>query len=388
MPRGGAQSQEHAPDGSCPTASSEFAPSVAIVHDYLTQRGGAERLVLTMAEAFPGAPIYTSLYEPELTYQEFAQLPVRAGPLERVRTLRRHHRLALPVLAPTFSFMRIEATVVLCSSSGWAHGIRTHGRKVVYCHTPARWLYQPTMYLGDRGAPGASAALGLLSPGLKRWDRRASSTACRYLTNSAAVRARIREVYGIDAEVLPPPPTLDPSGPQEPAPGLEPGFFLCVSRLLPYKHVDAVMAAISSLPWARLVIVGTGPDERRLRSLAGDRVRHLGRVDDATLRWCYANCSAVVAASHEDFGLTALEGNQFGKPAVVLRSGGFLDTVLEGVNGAFFDEPAPPAIAEALRRSALERWSPVAIVAHAERFSADRFEQRLTAVVGEVAAQS
>jgi glycosyltransferase involved in cell wall biosynthesis len=211
------------------------------------------------------------------------------------------------------------------------------------------------MYLGDRGHPGASVALGLLSPGLKRWDRRAASTATRYLTNSTTVRARIWKVYGIDAEVLPPPPTLDPSGPQEAALGLEPGFFLCVSRLLPYKHVDIVMEAVASLPWARLVIVGSGPDERRLRSLAGDRIRILGRVDDAVLRWCYANCSAVVAASYEDFGLSPLEGNCFGKPSVVLRAGGFLDTVLEGVNGTFFDELTPAAIAGALRRSASDR---------------------------------
>jgi glycosyltransferase involved in cell wall biosynthesis len=341
-----------------------------------------------MAAAFPGAPIYTSLYEPELTFEEFAHLRVHAGPLERVSTLRRHHRLALPVLAPAFSSMRIEAPVVLCSSSGWAHGIRTSGRKVVYCYTPARWLYQPTVYLGDRGRLGASAALRLLSPGLKRWDRWAANAACRYLTSSTAVRARIREVYGIDAEVLPPPPTLDPAGPQEAPPGLEPGFVLCVSRLLPYKHVDAVMEAVTSLPSERLVVIGSGPDERRLRSFASDRVRLLGRVDDPVLRWCYANCSAVVAASHEDFGLTPLEGNRFRKPAVVLRSGGFLDTVVEGVNGTFFDEPAPAPIAEALRRSALERWSSVGIANHAERFSEDRFEERLTAVVGEVVEQS
>lgn len=385
---GQAQAEENAPDAGDAAINPQSGAPVAIVHDYLTQRGGAERLVLAMAAAFPSAPIYTSLYEPRLTFREFGELPVRSGPLERVPPLRRHHRLALPLLAPAFSFMHIESPVVLCSSSGWAHGIRTGGRKVVYCYTPARWLYQPTVYLGDRGGPAASAALGLLGPSLKRWDRWAAGTAYRYLTSSTAVRARIREVYGIDAEVLPPPPTLDPTGPQEPSPGLEPGFFLCVSRLLPYKHVDAVIEAVSSIPWARLVVVGSGPDWRRLRSLAGDRVRLLGRVDDAVLRWCYANCSAVVTASHEDFGLTPLEGNRFGKPALVLRAGGFLDTVLEGVSGVFFGEPSPAAIAEALRRSELERWSRETITTHARQFAEDRFKQRLTEVVNEVAEQS
>lgn len=356
---------------------------MAIVHDYLTQRGGAERLVLTMAAAFPGAPIYTSLYEPALTFREFAGLPIQAGPLERVGAFRRHHRLALPLLAPAFSAMRIEAPVVVCSSSGWAHGIRTNGRKVVYCYTPARWLYQPALYLGDRPDRGASAAVRVLGPSLRRWDRWAATSACRYLTSSTAVRDRIRATYGIDAEVLPPPPTLDPSGPQEPVAGLEPGFFLCVSRLLPYKNVDAVMEAVAGLRDARLVVVGLGPDERRLRALAGERVRLLGRAEDGVLRWCYANCSAVVAAAHEDFGLTPLEGNRFGKPAVVLRAGGYLDTVVEDMSGLFFTEPTPAAIAGALRRARSTQWSATAIRSHAAGFSGDHFRQRLVEVVQE-----
>jgi glycosyltransferase involved in cell wall biosynthesis len=356
---------------------------VAIVHDYLTQRGGAERLVLTIARAFPGAPIYTSLYEPSRTFREFAELPVRPGRLEGIPGLRHHHRLAFPVLAPAFSFTKVEAPVVVCSSSGWAHGVRTTGPKIVYCHTPARWLYQRSLYLGQRPPPGASAALGLLGPTLRRWDRWAAGRSHRYLTNSTAVRDRIWATYGVEAEVLPPPPTLDPDGRQEAVPDLEPGFFLCVSRLLPYKNVDAVMHAISSISHGRLVVVGAGPDEARLRAHGCDRVRLLGTVDDDVLRWCYANCSAVVAASYEDFGLTPLEGNGFGKPAAVLRAGGFLDTVVEGVNGVFFDEPNPNAIAAALVRLASDTSSPSAIRAHASRFSETRFAQRLVEIVAE-----
>lgn len=366
----------------------DIAGSVAIVHDYLTQRGGAERLVLTMAKAFPGAPIYTSLFEPALTFGEFAELPVRPGRLQRVPAFRHHHRLALPVLAPAFSARRIDAPVVLCSSSGWAHGVRTAGRKVVYCYTPARWLYQPSVYLGQQRHRGAAAALGVLAPGLRAWDRWEAASAHRYLTSSGAVRDRIHATYGIDAEVLPPPPTLDPSGPREPVPGLEPGFTLCVSRLLPYKNVDAVVAAASSIPDVRLVVAGTGPDESRLRARAGDRVRFIGRVDDAALRWCYANCAAVVAASYEDYGLTPLEGNRFGKPAVVLRAGGFLDTVEDGVTGTFFEEPTPTAISTALRSALGETWSAATITAHANRFSEDHFRQRLMEVVREETVQA
>ena len=124
-----------------------MAPSIALVHDYLTQRGGAERVALSLTRAFPGAPLHTSLYEPAATFPAFAAVDVRPLPLNRLGPLRRNHRLALPLLAPAFSRLRVDADVVICSSSGWAHGARVTGRKIVYCHTPARWLYQPGRYL-------------------------------------------------------------------------------------------------------------------------------------------------------------------------------------------------------------------------------------------------
>lgn len=360
--------------------------TVAIVHDYLTQRGGAERVVLAMARAFPGARIHTSLYQPEGTFSAFASLPVSPGPLQALPGLSRRHRLAFPALAPAFASLTLDAPVVLCSSSGWAHGVRTRGRKVVYCHTPARWLYAGATYLGDAPRLGPRLALKALGPALRRWDRRSAARAHRYLTNSSAVRDRIRATYGIEAEVIPPPPALEPAGPQEEVAGLEPGYILCVSRLLPYKNVDAVMAAVGDVPGARLVVVGTGPEKARLDASSNGRVRLLGRVEDPVLRWCYANCSALVAASQEDFGLTPLEANLFGKPAVVLEAGGFLDTVTEGLNGTFFARPAPGDIAAALRRALARHWEPGALRAHGAGFSEQRFAGRLVEVVAEEAS--
>src|ERR1700719_2772719 len=120
--------------------------AVAIVHDYLTQRGGAERVVLAMHRAFPAAPIYTSLYEPDLTFPEFRDVDVRPSYLNRSQFLRRQHRLALPLLPHAFSTLEVDAKVVLCSSSGFAHGIHTTGTKLVYCYSPARWLYKRADY--------------------------------------------------------------------------------------------------------------------------------------------------------------------------------------------------------------------------------------------------
>jgi len=360
---------------------------VALAHDYATQRGGAERVALLMAEAFPGSPMYTTLYEPATTYPEFAGLDVRTVGLNHVGVLRRHHRAALPFLAPAVSGARpIEADVVLASSTGWAHGFRTTGRKVVYCHAPARWLYQTDRYAGS-GPRGAAyrAALGVLGPALRSWDRGAAASADRYLVNSTTTAAAVRAAYGLDAEVLPPPPALTPGGAEEPVPGIEPGFVLCVARLLPYKNVDVVVDAVQQVPGLRLVVVGDGPDRDRLAGRVRDhsRVHLVGRLPDEQLRWCYRSCDALVAASYEDYGLSPLEAAAFGRPTVALRAGGFLDTLVEGTTGVFFDEPRPDAVAGALETATARSWDPAVLERHADAFGAERFRRRLRAVVAE-----
>jgi glycosyltransferase involved in cell wall biosynthesis len=369
-----------APEKPAPSVKAD----VVIVHDYVTQRGGAERVVLSMLRAFPSAPLYTSLFDPSGSFPEFGAVDVRTLALNRAPALRRRHRLALPLLAPAFSRLRIEADIVLCSSSGWAHGADARGRKIVYCHAPARWLYQPQRYLRTQGFV-SRAALLVLAPPLRRWDRRAAATADRYLANSTAVQRRIRELYGIEADVLSPPHAIDRDANQDAVQGLEPGFLLCVSRLLPYKNVDAVVRAFAALPSERLVVVGVGPDESRLRREAGPNVRFTGAVSDPQLRWLYANCAGVIASSHEDYGLTPLEGIAFGKPAAVLRWGGFLDTVVEEVTGVFFDRPDPVLIREAVAALRRQTWDVDAFERQAQRFSEERFVAGLREIVAEMA---
>jgi glycosyltransferase involved in cell wall biosynthesis len=358
--------------------------NVALVHDYLTQRGGAERVVLSMLKAFPSAPLYTSLFDPAGTFPEFADADVRTLSLDRIGLLRRSHRLALPLLAASFGRLEVQTDVTLCSSSGWAHGARITGRKIVYCHALARWLYQPGRYLRD-GRPAARAALRVLRPYLVRWDCRAAQTAHRYLANSSAVRDQVQAAYGIGAEVLHPPYGLDPEGPRQPVDGLEPGFVLCVSRLVQSKNVDAVVEAFAHLPTERLVVVGQGPEAARLLQASGSNVVLLGNVPDDQLRWLYASSVGAVSASYEDYGLTPLEAAAFGKPAAVLRFGGFLDTVREGETGIFFSEPTPAAISDGVRRFLDNKWQASVLQLHAEQFSEARFVARLRAVVAEEA---
>jgi glycosyltransferase involved in cell wall biosynthesis len=362
------------------------AGSVALVHDYLTQRGGAERLMLAIARAFPGAPLHASLYDAGATFPDFRGIDVRPLAINRLPLLRHNHRLALPLLAAAFSATTIDAPVTLVSSSGWAHGVRVTGRKLVYCHAPARWLYQRDRYLGGRRG-AAWAAIEVLGPPLRRWDRRAARSADRYLCNSTAVQRRIRECYGIEAQVIHPPDSLDPFGLRTPIDGLEPGFLLCVSRLLPYKNVDAVIAAAAAIPGRQTVIAGDGPEMSRLRGIAGPTVRFTGRVDDARLRWLYANCSGLVAASFEDFGLTPVEAACFGKPVAALRDGGYIDTVIEGSTGVFFDDTRPASIARALGELIATSWDDAAIRHWSAQFDETVFAERLqSAVRDELAA--
>jgi glycosyltransferase involved in cell wall biosynthesis len=226
------------------------------------------------------------------------------------------------------------------------------------------------------------AASAALRKPLVRWDRGAAASADRYVANSSAVAERIARFYGVEAEVVPPPPALTPGGKVNAVAGVESGFVLCVSRLLPYKNLDAVVAAFAQLPDERLVLVGSGPEEAALRGLAGANVTLLGRVSDEQLRFLYRECSGLVAASHEDFGLTPLEAAGFGHPSAVLRWGGFVDTVREGETGIFFESPKPEAVAAALRGLRSNRWDADRIRAQAERFSEDRFIERIRAIVG------
>ncbi len=358
-------------------------PPVAIVHDYLTQRGGAERVVLALARALPGAPVYTSLYDPAGTFPEFGHMDVRTSALDRLTVVRKHHRAALPLLAPAMGSLRVDAEVAVCSSSGWAHGAPVSGSKLVYCHAPARWLYQTRRYLSGM-PPAARPALAALAPALRRWDRRAAIGADRYLANSSAVAAQVRAIYGIEAEVVPPPVTVDVFGERRPVAGLDGGFFLCVSRLLAYKNVDAVVDAFSRLRGERLVVVGDGPMRNQLAAAAPPNVTFLGQVDDAQLRWLYRSSRALVSASYEDFGLTPVEAAAFGRPSAVLRWGGFLDTLVEGETGVYIERPDGPGVAEAVGLLLESDWAPDRLRAHADRYAQVHFARRIQAELAEL----
>lgn len=330
-------------------------------------------MALAIHRAFPAARFLTSVYEPDGTYPEFRDIDIETSWLQRVPVFRRDPRKALPLLPGAFNRMPVDdVDVVVCSSSGFAHGIPTEAPKIVYCHNPPRWLYQPEDYLLTQPKV-VGAALRGLRPGLHRWDQRAAGQATRYLVNSTVVQKRVRTAYGIHADVLAPPVSIEVGGEQSAPAGVDPGFFLVVGRPRGYKNVEIVCTAFQELPDQRLVVVGGLPPGTAWPS----NIRGVADVPDAELRWYYANCRAVVAVAHEDFGLTPLEGNAFGRPALVLRAGGFLDTLVEGVSGHYIEELEPRAVIDTIRLSLESGLDNRLILQHADRYSAKAFEAEL-----------
>ena len=353
---------------------------VAIAHDYCTQRGGAERVALGLAQMF-NASLWTALYEPSNTYPEFDSVPMHLSHLQRLQALRADPRKALPLLPMAWARMEpVDASVVVASSSGFAHSVPTTAqcRKIVYCHTPARWLYAGQDYTLDLSA-SRRALLSALTPALRRWDQRHARRADLYVANSTIVARRIEKAYGVTPQVVHPPSWLDRTSPLTAVAKVREPYFLMVGRGRGYKHGDLVEAVFSSGQHGHLVVVG----DDRTEGLS-PHVTRLPRVSDSELRWLYANARAVVSLSREDFGLTPVEGFSFGTPAVLLRAGGFLDSMVEGVSGVFVEERSEQGLRDALRRFEESSFSPDSILEHAERFSVSTFERRLRALISTV----
>jgi glycosyltransferase involved in cell wall biosynthesis len=347
--------------------------SVSIVHDYCNQRGGAERVVLALASMFPRAPVYASLYRPRSTFAEFSALDMRLSPLQRL-PVDHSFRTLLPLYPLAFRALgRLDSELVLCSSSGWAHGVRAApgALHVVYCHTPARWLYATNTYLRSAGR---TVLAPVLAP-LRRWDSCAARRADAYIANSQNVRRRILATYGIEADVVNPPVDVHRFTPRSRGERL-----LVVSRLLPYKRVDLAVAAANRLGMG-LDVVGHGPELGRLRALAGPNVKFHGRADDDTVTELLESCRTLCVPGAEDFGITMVEAMAAGKPVVAFGEGGALEILTDPEHGVLFEAPTEDAVVNAIVRAETLESSPRELARHAARFSTEAFHYRLALAV-------
>jgi glycosyltransferase involved in cell wall biosynthesis len=343
---------------------------VAIVHDYLNQRGGAERVVLEMAKMWPQAPIYTSLYRPDSTFAEFAKHDIRTSVLNRLPVDGTFRSLFPLYPAAMRSLGTIDADVVLSSSSGWAHGVRTSERAfhAVYCHTPARWLW------GGEYGPGLHKRriLRPLMEAVRSWDCRAARRPDLYVANSFEVSGRIRRIYQRDAPVVYPPVNVKRFVPRDRGERL-----LVVSRLMAYKRIDLAVDAATRLGIG-LDVVGSGSALEDLRRRAGPQVKFHGQLDDASVVQLFETCSAFCFPGREDFGIAPVEAQAAGKPVIAFGGGGALETVDDGVSGILFTRQDVDSMVDAIRRCDELQTRPEHLGALANRFSPGAFRRRLT----------
>lgn len=365
---------------------------VAIVHDFLTQRGGAERVVLSLMRLYPDADLYTSMYDPEGTFPEFRQYEVRASRLQRLMRPGRDARRFLPLYPRIFKKLKLRGyDLVISSSSGFAHGIKVvDGVHVCYCHNPPRWLYQSDDYLAA-GSPAPSWALPFLRPlfGLmRRSDKQAATRPDHYIANGQAVAERVLNTYGrTTAAIVSPPVDVSRVVLGDRQGTAEQPYALVVSRLLPYKRVDLVVQACQQLG-LRLIVVGEGPSYDELTSLASGTTDFRGRVGDAELNGLLHGCVALVQAGTEDFGIAPLEANAAGRPVVAFAAGGALETVSDGKTGVLVHEQTADAFAAALQHVQDNVWDEDVIRAHADSFGELWFHHELSGAIADCLAET
>ncbi len=347
---------------------------VALVHDYLFEQGGAENVFEVMAAMFPDAPIYTAIYNPDTVSPLFRQREVHTSFLQRITTDKRKAKALLPFYPAAFERMRLRGyDLVLTSSSSFAKGIDVGGaRHVCYCYTPPHFLWQTDRYIEQVRRPALRAVIHLATGVLRERDRRHADNVTDFIAISGLVQRRIQRIYKRDAAVIYPPIDVAEFHLSE---TVEP-YYLVVSRLLPYKRVDIVIEACNRLGLP-LVVVGDGPDRARLEAMASPTVTMRGRLPRAEVVEVMARCRALVFPGEEDFGLTPLEAMASGRPVIAYRAGGALETVVEGVTGAFFETQTVDALADVLAGFDASRYRPKDARAHALTFDRPHFKTRL-----------
>lgn len=360
---------------------------IALVHDYLVQDGGAERVLRAFQETWPEAPTYALLFDPKRMSPHFRLKDVRTSFLQRVPFATRAYKWLMPAMpVATESYDLSNYDVVLSSTSAFAKGVLTRPDTlhVCYCHTPTRYLWSDTHdYLRDAGVPWIlrGAAQSALSA-IRTWDRLAADRVDRFIANSETVRRRIAKYYRRESDVINPPVDVSAfrlgRG--------EGGYWLAGGRLVGYKRFDLIVQAFNRLGLP-LKIFGVGPELRKLRRLANKNIEFLGRVREDEKADLYAGAIAYLHPQEEDFGITAIEAMASGRPVIAYRRGGAVETVVEGVTGKFIDEQNWEALADAVIRFDHSDYHPETIREHARHFDGESFKSRIRRYVEDAYAR-
>ncbi|MFA5842403.1 MAG: glycosyltransferase [Candidatus Gracilibacteria bacterium] len=360
-----------------------MTPRIAIVCDWLTSRGGAERVILALHELFPEAPIYTSIYDAE-RFPELKNVEVYTSFLQKFPGAKHHHPwyiVGMPLAFESFDFRDYD--LVISSSHSCAKGIITKPGTLhlSYCHSPPRYLWDNSHEYVEQYPWPNFLKKTIIPPYLHRlrlWDRAAAERVDRYSANSECVEQRIRKYYRRESEVIYPPVDLGDFMPQDRKKG---DYFLAVGRLTAYKRFDLLVEAFNELHLP-LKIVGVGNSEKSLKKMAHSNIEFLGRVSEEELNQLYLGAKAFLFPQLEDFGITAVEAMAHGCPVIAFEGGGALETVKNKVSGLFFKEQTVASLKEAISKFSELEFKPEKVRKEAERFGTEIFMEKMQAFVG------
>jgi glycosyltransferase involved in cell wall biosynthesis len=350
---------------------------IAIVHDYLNQYGGAERVLECFMDLFPNAPIYTMIADLTKMPERFKNADIRTSFIQSIPFSKDHYKKMLPLFPIAVEqFDLKEYDVVLTSSSAFAKGVLTNSNQVniCYCYTPMRYLWDLYhQYIKeDVTNPVFRKILPYILHRIRIWDQLTAQRVDHFIADSSSISKRIAKYYRRTSKVIYPPVSFDKFRISDKVED----FFLIVSRMIPYKRIDIAIEAFNKLN-KPLIIIGDGYDRKRLESLAGPSITFLGIQPDEVIVDYYSRCKGFILAGEEDFGITPLEAQASGRPVIAYGRGGALETVIDNVTGVFFHKSSPEAVIEAVRKFDSIPFDSLAIREHAHRFNEIRFKQEI-----------
>ena len=353
---------------------------VAIVHDFLMQMGGGEKVVEVLHDMFPDAPVYTSAYDPEAMPARYRDWDIRTTFLQRLWMKRHTHRAALllyPLAFETLSFNEFD--LVISSSSAFAKGIITqpHTTHVSYTHAPMRYAWTTRKYVENEKLSVVMKHLLLPTTHyLRAWDYISSARVDQFVANSTAVSGRIKKYYRRDSEIIfPPVDTLRFRIADRVA-----DYYILVSRFIPYKRIDLAIEAFNRLK-KPLKIVGTGRQMNELKAKARSNIEFLGHVSDADLPALLAGARAFIMPGEEDFGIAPVEANACGVPVIAYKAGGALDSQRDRETGILFDEQNSDSLCDAVCEFEMTDFDRHAIRSNALRFDTRHFKTAISDVI-------
>lgn len=350
---------------------------VALVHDFLNQIGGAEKVLQVFHELFPRAPIFTITHDQQETGDFFAGWDIRTSFIQNIPGGVSRYKWFLALFPAAIE--RLDLTkydLIVSDATSYSKGVvtRPDAHHICYCHSPTRYLWSDTHnYTEELKQPGViKQMLPLFLNRIRVWDRLAAERVDEFIANSKTVQMRIKKYYNRDSTVIYPPVE---AGKFSLADKIE-DYYLIVSRLRPYKRVDLAVEAFNALELP-LKIIGTGEELDKLKNMARPNIEFLGPLPDAERNKYLSRCKAFIYPQEEDFGISALEAMASGRPVIAFKKGGACETVIENKTGRFFEEQTPWDLVDAVRNFKVENYDAAEIRQFALNFDTKLFKERI-----------